>query len=194
MLSHISLFISGCLHRGPNGGRLTSSFNIPEMTTFVYRETPHFMRVAQVFAFYRKTKTNNEDAFHYTSTLKGRQIRLMYIECYSGLDLHTSPLSVKLVEENLDTADFDALSYVWGDQTTRMHMKCNGKNVTIGQSLHDAMMEYRLRLRRGRGLIGDRIRGLWADAICINQSNETEKTEQIRMMRDIYKAAKYTII
>lgn len=75
-----------------------------------------------------------------------------------------------------------------------MHINCNGKSVTIGQSLHDALMEYRLRLRRGRGRDGDQIRGLWADAICINQNDEMEKTEQVRMMRDIYKAAKFTII
>lgn len=138
--------------------------------------------------------TNNEDAFHYTSTLKGRRIRLMYIECHSGLDLYTAPLSVNLVEKNLDAAEFEALSYVWGDQATRVHMKCNGRTVTIGKSLHAALMEYRLRLRRGRGREGNQIRGLWADAICINQSNEMEKTEQVRMMRDIYKAAKCTII
>lgn len=137
---------------------------------------------------------STQDSFHYSSTLKGRQIRLMYIECHAGVNFNTSPLSVKLVEENLDTAEFDALSYVWGDQATRMHIKCNGKSVTIGQSLHAALMEYRLRLRRGRGRDGDRIRGLWADAICINQTNEAEKTEQVRMMRDIYKAAKFTII
>lgn len=194
MLSHISLVISGCLHRGPDGGRLTSIFNIPDMTTSVNPETPYLMRMAQFLGSLWEHITHSNNAFHYNSTLRGRQIRLMYIECYHGLDLHTSPLSVKLVEENLDTAEFDALSYVWGDQTTRMPIKCNGKNVTIGQSLHDAMMEYRLRLRRGRGRNGSQIRGLWADAICINQSNEMEKTEQVRMMRDIYKAAKHTII
>lgn len=137
---------------------------------------------------------NNNDSFQYHSTLKGPRIRLMYIECHGGLDLLTSPLSVKLVEENLDTADFDALSYVWGDQATRTQIRCNGQSFAIGQSLHAAMLEYRLRLRRGRGREGDKIRGLWADAICINQNNEMEKTEQVRMMRDIYKAAKFTII
>lgn len=147
-----------------------------------------------VIRYYQQTMASNQDSFHYASTLKGRQIRVMYIECHSGHNLLTSPLTVKLVEENLDTAEFDALSYVWGDQTTRIHINCNGKSVTIGQSLHAALMEYRLRLRRGRGRDGDQIRGLWADAICINQSDEIEKTEQVRMMRDIYKAAKFTII
>lgn len=137
---------------------------------------------------------NVDDSFYYNSTLKGRQIRLIYVECHAGLNFHTSPLSVKLMEENLDTAEFDALSYVWGDQTTRAHIQCNGKGFTVGQSLHAALLEYRLRLRRGRGRDGNRIRGLWADAICINQNNEMEKTEQVRMMRDIYKAAKFTII
>jgi hypothetical protein len=29
----------------------------------------------------------------------------------------------------------------------------------------------------------------WFDTLCINQSNDSEKTEQVRMMRDIYKGA-----
>lgn len=137
---------------------------------------------------------SNEDPFHYETSLKGRQIRVMYIECHSGVDFNNPLISLKLVEESLDTAEFDALSYVWGDQATRKHIKCNGKSITIGESLHAALMEYRYRLRRGRGRVGDKIRGLWADAICINQNDELEKTEQVRMMRDIYKAAKFTII
>lgn len=138
--------------------------------------------------------SSNKNLFRYNSTLKGRKIRVMYIECHKGLNFHNSPINVRLVEESLDTAEFDALSYVWGDQRTRVQIQCNGKSITVGQSLHAALMEYRSRLRWGRGRDGDRVRGLWADAICINQSDEMEKTEQVRMMRDIYKAAKFTII
>lgn len=165
-----------------------------EKPGFLYRNTLHSIIVTHIYQSYQEIMASTKDSFHYNSTLKGRQIRLMYIECHSGLNLHTSPLSVKLVEENLDTAEFDALSYVWGDQATRFQIKCNNQSVTIGQSLHEALMEYRLRLRQGRGREGNKIRGLWADAICINQGNEMEKTEQVRMMRDIYKAAKFTII
>lgn len=172
---------------------MTSGFHLPEVVIslskrFAFHDNNRLIR------YYLETMASNLDSFHYNSTLKERQIRVMYIECHNGVDFQNSLLGVKLVEENLDTAEFDALSYVWGDQATRIHIKCNGKSVTIGQSLHAAMMEFRLRLRRGRGRDGVKIRGLWADAICINQNDETEKTAQVRMMRDIYKAAKFTII
>jgi hypothetical protein len=35
---------------------------------------------------------------------------------------------------------------------------------------------------------------IWADAICINQSDVEEKTEQVRMMGDIYEAAQIVVI
>jgi len=35
---------------------------------------------------------------------------------------------------------------------------------------------------------------IWADAVCINQQDPFEKTEQVQLMRDIYKAAMRVII
>ncbi|KAK3936849.1 heterokaryon incompatibility protein-domain-containing protein [Diplogelasinospora grovesii] len=128
----------------------------------------------------------NEDSFQYNSTLHGRQIRLLFVEPHDYHGPDSSLLRVKLVEENLDTAVFDALSYVWGDQANKVYINCDGKSHNIGQNLHAALIEYRRRGQPGRGL--------WADAICINQGDRREKTEQVRMMRDIYSAADRTII
>lgn len=89
------------------------------------------------------------------------------------------------MEKPLDTADFDALSYVWGEQTPTFPLRCNGQNLTVGRNLYEALNEYRCR---------GSLRGLWADAISINQRDDTEKTEQVRMMRDVYQAARNTTI
>ncbi|OAL54636.1 HET-domain-containing protein [Pyrenochaeta sp. DS3sAY3a] len=94
-------------------------------------------------------------------------------------------LELRLVEVPLDTTDFEALSYVWSDQSQKVPIRCNGQDHSIGQNLHEALMEYQ---RQGS------TRGLWVDAICINQSCDTEKSQQVRMMRDIYGIAKRTII
>jgi hypothetical protein len=42
----------------------------------------------------------------------------------------------------------------------------------------------------------DRIwtRFFWIDQICINQSDDAEKSRQVRMMHDIYDCAKETLI
>jgi len=128
----------------------------------------------------------NEDSFRYNSPLHSRQIRLLFIEPHDYHGPDSSLLRVKLVEENLDTAVFDALSYVWGDQANKVYIICNGKGHNIGQNLHAALIEYRNRGQPGRGL--------WADAICINQRDVKEKTNQVQMMGDIYSAASGTII
>jgi hypothetical protein len=108
----------------------------------------------------------DEPSFRYDTLLQGRYIRLLMIEPPEA-DKPSSILRVSLVEQPLDTTEFDALSYVWGDQTQKFCISCNGQNHSIGRSLHEALMEYR---RRGS------TRGLWVDAICINQACKAEKS------------------
>lgn len=130
------------------------------------------------------TTISDYGSFQYTSSLRGRRIRLLFIQPpYSGD--RSSLLKVNLVEQSLDAIDFDALSYVWGKSSQKFRIRCNDKNVDIGQNLYEALIE-----ARNRGVS----RGLWADAICINQADEAEKNEQVQLMSSIYSAAAHTVI
>jgi hypothetical protein len=62
---------------------------------------------------------------------------------------------------------------------------CNGKAIEITRSLYSTLWQNREHGSQAR---------IWADAICVNQNDTTEKTEQIRMMRDIYSRALYVVI
>ncbi|KAK3066973.1 hypothetical protein LTR53_016421 [Teratosphaeriaceae sp. CCFEE 6253] len=81
-----------------------------------------------------------------------------------------------------DAPDFSALSYCWGDQaaTTRL---------TLFPQRHD------LYITPSLGVILRRLsdvcpaRWLWIDAICIDQSNEREKSHQVSLMREIFERA-----
>lgn len=117
----------------------------------------------------------------YKGSLRGRRIRLIQILP----DSDSSILSLQLVEKNLNESAFEALSYVWGDQTRKEKIKCNGERAEIGANLHAALNERRR--RRSVGL-------LWADQICINQSDIGEKNHQVRLMSDIYARADQVII
>jgi len=119
--------------------------------------------------------------FTYGQTLQGRRIRLLRLIP----DPETSILSIELVETSLDEVEFEALSYVWGDQTGKIQIRCNGKRADLGANLHAALHERRR--RRSSGL-------LWADQICINQNNTEEKTCQVRLMSTIYAKASQVII
>jgi hypothetical protein len=122
--------------------------------------------------------------FEYSNRLRGRKIRLLFVQPSSPEDT-SQGLEVNIVEQFLDLAEFDALSYVWGKDPPKNQILCNGKPFNIGKNLNDALLESRHRGCRN---------GLWADAICINQKDDVEKTDQVRLMGQIYSKASRTII
>lgn len=77
---------------------------------------------------------------------------------------------------------YHAVSYCWGDVTDIVTDKCrcDGRDYKLTRSLHGA-------LRRIRSPTED-IR-LWADAICIDQSNDRERAQQVALMKDIFSRA-----
>jgi hypothetical protein len=92
----------------------------------------------------------------------------------------TSTLSCHLEVTFLNsTPFFEALSYRWCEQDGG-YLRCNGKRLGVKQNLKAALMRFRST---------DSQRVIWADAICIDQSNEGEKKNQISLMREIYNKA-----
>ncbi|KAH7420096.1 heterokaryon incompatibility protein-domain-containing protein [Cadophora sp. MPI-SDFR-AT-0126] len=72
-----------------------------------------------------------------------------------------------------------ALSYTWGDASQFETILVNEKNLRITASLYYALLHMQT----------DEPVQIWVDAICINQEDNNEKTEQVKRMTDIYKAA-----
>jgi len=86
---------------------------------------------------------------------------------------------------------FYALSYNWGDQSNPVTMKLHGHdlkhNVLIGRNLASALVSI-------RAPPGPTSHALWVDAMCINQKDDLEKTEQVQRMPDIYESARKAFI
>lgn len=80
---------------------------------------------------------------------------------------------------------YDALSYVWGDASNRRPIRLNDDLFDITENLW-------IVLRRLRDHTIRRV--LWVDAICINQIDSEEKSQQVTMMREIYGACQTAII
>lgn len=78
---------------------------------------------------------------------------------------------------------FEALSYAWGSQATTYPIILNGKRFTVHHNLYTALPFLSV---RGNVQL---YRPLWIDAICINQSDDEEKLQQIRLMNRIYAQA-----
>ncbi|KAE9368696.1 hypothetical protein N431DRAFT_512956, partial [Stipitochalara longipes BDJ] len=95
-------------------------------------------------------------------------------------------ISFELIERHLDEAfEYRALSYVWGDTSHREEVTCCGRSMSVTSNLHGALR--RMRSTYPSGL-------LWADAICINQTDTIEKTSQVQMVTEIYARAQLVLI
>jgi hypothetical protein len=120
--------------------------------------------------------------YRYAPLSGARQIRLLKLHAGAEAD----ELSVELTHTSLDKAPcFTALSYPWGDPQPRRAIRCSGLRAEIGPSLHSALHHLRK---------PDCEMFVWADALCINQEDIPERTQQVRMMGDIYAAASTTAI
>jgi hypothetical protein len=83
----------------------------------------------------------------------------------------------------LDQPHYQALSYCWGDPDDRVAAILDNRRASITRNLNHALQYLR---RQGYGTV-------WVDAVCINQSDETEKSLQIRNMKQVYHQGANTI-
>jgi hypothetical protein len=121
-----------------------------------------------------------------------------------------------LTVESLDNSpEYEALSYAWGDASDRREIEVNGKILSVTSNLATAL--HYLRLEPKGNMYGSskldeqrifrqieikvprgnepspRALVLWIDALCIDQTNISEKNDQIRRMDVIYKKAERVI-
>ncbi|EXJ67494.1 uncharacterized protein A1O5_09507 [Cladophialophora psammophila CBS 110553] len=75
---------------------------------------------------------------------------------------------------------YDALSYSWGRDDRQENIIISSRSLAIGRNLWSFVIE----LFNQHGPIDT-----WADAICIDQGNTTEKNHQVHRMSQIYQAA-----
>lgn len=76
---------------------------------------------------------------------------------------------------------FSALSYTWGNGKERRAMILDGRLIRIGRNAHDALRY----LRKAKAGID-----IWIDAICIDQADVQERSQQVALMKEIYSLAR----
>ncbi|RYP87628.1 hypothetical protein DL769_000487 [Monosporascus sp. CRB-8-3] len=107
-----------------------------------------------------------------------RRIRLLHLQSAASriaqLQGYMSVCSLDYPE-----AAFETLSYVWGDASLKEStIIIDGHVLSIAKTLGSALRHLRTR---------DRPLCIWIDAICINQGDEDEKSDQVALMGDIYR-------
>jgi len=127
------------------------------------------------------------DADHYKYlplSYLGRSPEIRIVDLEPGLEHDTINIQLRHCQLDDSLGSYEALSYTWGNTAKSHSARVSGKALGITQNLHSALVRLRL---------ADNPRRLWIDAICINQGDDAEKSQQIRLMPRIYSASSSTI-
>jgi hypothetical protein len=134
-----------------------------------------------------KAKMSIPDTYQYRPLISADEIRLLLLQPGApGSDMHCSLIHTTLPECHDDIYEhYTALSYVWGDASQKRVIFIDQRPFQITINLAAALDD----LRHQHNMLR-----LWADAICVDQSNISERNHQVGLMRDIYSFAQHTII
>ena len=101
----------------------------------------------------------------------------------------TDDIKVQLREVTIAKArdHYVAISYTWGQAGTvkQVLITCDRARVPVSENLYTILR----RLRRPDVPVF-----AWADALCINQQDPSERTHQVGMMSEIYRNSRETVI
>ncbi|CAG9951786.1 unnamed protein product [Clonostachys rosea f. rosea IK726] len=185
---------------------------LPRYVEHILKEAQSLTRVGlPIIRPPENCQTKTAQAFPYKRLPTATSIRLLSIkpiEFHSRLDLF-QPVECSIVVVDLkDSPAFDAMSYTWGDPLTvfdtesqvscrkdwaapAFEILCDGKPVSVSTNLYTMLLALRRISSNPETAVND-IRftqRFWIDALCINQSDIDEKSQQIMMMSRIYNCA-----
>lgn len=91
-----------------------------------------------------------------------------------------APFHGQIQHEMRREGNYIAISYVWGDPNPHAALYIDEMQLRIGKNLSEVLRNIR---------DDSKPLDLWIDAICINQSDEGEKSAQVQDMANVYKDA-----
>ncbi|KAH7088450.1 heterokaryon incompatibility protein-domain-containing protein [Paraphoma chrysanthemicola] len=140
------------------------------------------------------------DRFTYTPiNPKSNSIRLIQVLSYDS-NAANGIVRCRLRQATTDSA-YTCLSYVWGAEGDVRDIELNGKLFSVRRNLWDLLdVASRSEDRhRNYGVNTDNVNFdlsfqlLWVDALCIDQGNLREKTQQVQRMGQIYANAQCVV-
>ncbi|SCV52087.1 uncharacterized protein FFB14_12407 [Fusarium fujikuroi] len=106
-------------------------------------------------------------------------IRVLFIQ--PGVNEDTLVASFELLDLNAANIRFEAISYQWSEGGGhKASMRLGGEKISINAYLRGILLHLRLE---------QHIRVVWADALCVNQSDHAERLQQVSIMQRIYSQA-----
>ncbi|KAI1777172.1 heterokaryon incompatibility protein-domain-containing protein [Hypoxylon cercidicola] len=126
------------------------------------------------------TTTNGDARFQYRD-IQGTEFRLIRLlpESMSIIKCEVVPACLK------SHPKYVAVSYAWGDIDDTVKIQVDGYPFTVTSSLHGVLNAIR---KKDEAVL------LWADALCINQNNKEEQSQQVQLMTSIYGQAESVVV
>lgn len=117
----------------------------------------------------------------------GQEIRLLILEKGLEDDLICCNLKkASLLESRAcGRPDYEAVSYVWGNVTLNSMIDVGGMPMLVTASAARVLRRFRF---------PDKNRILWLDAICINQADIRERSQQVSIMTEVYSHCSQVLI
>ena len=124
--------------------------------------------------------------YHY-SKLQPGEFRIALLRPADSFD---APMSCQLVSSTDYEGEYNTISYTWGNPDFRYEVILLDEyqvqyGARIPENLHNALRHFRLK---------DRVRAIWADAICINMDDFDERSGQIPIILKIFQRAPKTCV
>ncbi|KAG4034683.1 hypothetical protein MFRU_002g00390 [Monilinia fructicola] len=113
-----------------------------------------------------------------------KSFRLLHLHPGKGSEQLCATIHVK----NLDDAaveGYTCLSYTWGTEISTEYVKIGGEEIKVTVSLQSFLKH----VRQPHETLT-----LWVDAVCINQNDASEKSEQVAIMGEIYSKCSFVYI
>jgi hypothetical protein len=171
------------------------------MSRRIWKETREGLSIVIRTAFQSKTDTSDEESEEeppkkdpqttHTSKTKYKHKPLTDKSSIRLLELlpgaRQDDIACSLRECRIDDCRgaYEALSYVWGDETKRTPVWIGERTLDVTENLASALRDLRK---------PDQLRTLWADAMCINQADRPERNHQVSVMDEIYRSASRTVV
>lgn len=129
-----------------------------------------------------------DNRYRYQKITNSDTIRLILLQPSQEL---SAPLFCSVIHTTISECAHDiidgyvALSYVWGNPNDKSFILIDGKRLDITTSLDIALRHIRDK---------HRVLRIWADGICINQRDVTDRNHQVGRMSSIYSTALHTVV
>ncbi|KAF9876859.1 hypothetical protein CkaCkLH20_05705 [Colletotrichum karsti] len=122
-----------------------------------------------------------EEYSFYDAVPAGKWTRILLLEPGA----YDDPIRCSLYLTPFQSAEYEAISYVWGNTQDVGSITCQGLEIDVTANLVQSLRQVRYRLEP---------RHLWVDALCINQRNLPEKAFHVNMMGEIYSHASRVVV